>query len=126
VLVSLFSIVCCCSFFVIPVMRGTIWRPVTPQELALKVSKADGDADARGLFREVRVLNEMGGMRYPHNVISEYIRLKIFTDRGKDKYGTVQIPYSGKTTIYAVEGRTIRPDGSIIELSKDAFSTGCS
>ena len=60
-------------------------------------------------------------MRYPHNVISEYIRLKIFAERGKDKYGTVQIPYGGKSAIYAVEGRTIRPDGSIVELGKDAI-----
>jgi hypothetical protein len=77
------SIVCLSSFFVIPVVYGATWRPVTAEELALKASKTDSEADARGLFREVRVLNEMGGMRYPHNVISEYIRLKIFTDRVK-------------------------------------------
>ncbi|HMJ60770.1 MAG TPA: DUF3857 domain-containing protein [Bryobacteraceae bacterium] len=117
----LFYTVLWCSLLVIPSLRATIWRPITPEELALKKSKADPNADAEGLFREVRVLNEMGGSTYPHNVISEYIRLKIFTDRGKDKYGTVQIPYAGKSTVYAVTGRTIRPDGSVVELSKDAI-----
>jgi len=110
-----------CGSLIIPGLHAAIWRPITPEELALKKSKADPNADAQGLFREVRVLNEMGGSTYPHNVISEYIRLKIFTDRGKDKYGTVQIPYAGKSTVYAVTGRTIRPDGSVVELSKDAI-----
>lgn len=117
----LLTVICWCGLLAAPFVRGAIWRPVTPEELALKASKADPTADAQGLFREVHVLNEMGGMRYPHNVISEYIRLKIFTERGKDKYGTVQIPYGGKSTIYGVEGRTIRPDGSIVELGKDAI-----
>src|SRR5262249_1948908 len=116
----LLATICCC-FLVVPAIRAAIWRPVTPEELSLKKSKTDPAADAEAFFREVRVLNEQGGDRYPHNVISEYIRLKIFTDKGKDQYGTVQIPYSGKSTIYAVAGRTIRPDGSIVELSKDAI-----
>ena len=102
-------------------MHGAIWRPVTPEELALKKSKTDPAADAEAFFREVHVLNEVGGDTYPHNTITEYVRLKIFTDRGKDEYGTVQIPYSGKGSIYGVAGRTIRPDGTIVELAKDAI-----
>ena len=110
-----------CCFVLTPLMHAITWRPVTPQELALKKSKGDADADGEGLFREVRVLNESRGFSYPQNVISEYIRLKIFTDRGKDRYGTVQIPYWGKSNVYDVAGRTIRPNGSIVELGKDAI-----
>lgn len=97
------------------------WKPITPEELALKKSAMDPGADAEAFFREVRVRNEASTFGYPTNVISEYVRLKIFTDRGKEKYGTVQIPYYGKSSIGSVEGRTIRPDGSIVNMSKDAI-----
>jgi hypothetical protein len=117
----LLAVVYSCFFLVVPAMRGATWRPVTPEELSLKKSKSDPSADAEAFFREVRVLNEVGSDHYPRNIITEYIRLKIFTDRGKDEYGTVQIPYSGKGTVYGVSGRTIRPNGSIVELSKDAI-----
>lgn len=96
------------------------WRPITPDELSAKQSVRDPSADAEGLFREVRVLNESATFGYPQNVISEYVRLKIFTDRGR-KYGTVQIPYGGKSSISNLAGRTIHPDGSIVELGKDAI-----
>jgi hypothetical protein len=56
---------------------------------------------------------------YPHNVIQEYVRLKIFTTRGRDEYGTVRIPYWGKTIISGVAGRTIKPDGTVVELKKE-------
>ncbi|HEY3939035.1 MAG TPA: DUF3857 domain-containing protein [Bryobacteraceae bacterium] len=97
------------------------WRPINPEDLSLKKSKIDPDADAEALFRDVRLLNEASTFGYPHNVITEYIRLKIFTERGKDKYANVQIPYWGKSVISSVEGRTIEPNGTIVELKKDAI-----
>ncbi|MBV9223013.1 MAG: DUF3857 domain-containing protein [Acidobacteriaceae bacterium] len=112
---------CFFSIFLGSALQAATWRPVTPQELSLKKSSSDPEADVEGLFREVRVLNESATFGYPHNVISEYVRLKIFTDRGKNKYGTVQIPYWGKSIISEVAGRTIKPDGSIVELGKDAI-----
>ena len=48
------------------------------------------------------------------------MRLKIFTERGKD-LGNVQIPYFGASNIYDIAGRTIHPDGSIVELKKDSI-----
>lgn len=57
-------------------------------------------------------MNEAATFGYPVNVITEYVQLKIYTARGKDKYGTVEIPYWGKIIISGVEGRTIEPDGS--------------
>lgn len=101
-------------------LRAADWRPVSPAELAMKHSSIDPDADAEALFREVRVLNQQSGVGYPENVITEYVRIKIFTDRGKDQYGTVQIPYRGKSIVSDVVGRTIRRDGTVVELGKDA------
>lgn len=112
-----------CCFVLTPLMHAVTWRPVTAQELALKKSKSDPDADVEGLFREVRVLNESRGFSYPQNVISEYIRLKIFTDRGKDKYGAVQIPYWGKSNIYDVGGVPSDLTVALLSLVKTLFST---
>ena len=97
------------------------WRPVSPEELALKPPKSDANADAEGLFRDVRLLNEAATFGYPHNVITEYVRLKIFTDRGKEKYSNVEIPYFDKNVISDVQGRTIHPDGTILDVKKDAI-----
>jgi hypothetical protein len=97
------------------------WRPINPEDLSLKKSKIDPDADAEALFRDVRLLNEASTFGYPHNVIAEYIRLKIFIERGKDKYANVQIPCWGKSVISSVEGRTIEPNGTIVELKKAAI-----
>ena len=96
------------------------WRPVAPAELALKQSKNDPNADAEALFREVRILNEQKGASYAKNIESEYVRLKIFTERGK-AFGNVEIPYFRDARVYDVQGRTIHPDGSIVELGKDSI-----
>ena len=96
------------------------WRPVDPADLARKQSKIDPATDAEALFREVHILNEQRGASYPQSVVKEYVRLKIFTARGK-KFADVQIPYFGKARVYDVQGRTIHPDGSIAELSRDAI-----
>ena len=96
------------------------WNPLDPAVLALKQSKTDPNADAQALFREVHVLNEQHGASYPKNIVTEYVRLKIFTERGKE-FGNVQLPYFRDETIYGVQGRTIHPDGSVVELAKDSI-----
>lgn len=103
-----------------PWLQGA-WRPVTPEELSATKSTIDANADAEAIFREVRILNEASSFGYPVDVITEYVRLKIFTARGKEKYGTVQLPYWGKSSISGVEGRTIKPDGTVVELKRDAI-----
>jgi hypothetical protein len=110
----LFALVCA-----LPVLAAD-WNPVNPADLALKQSRTDPNADAEALFREVHVLNEQHGAAYPKNIVSEYVRLKIFTERGQ-KFGDVQIPYFRDSNVYNVQGRTIHPDGSIVELGKDSI-----
>lgn len=97
------------------------WRPVTPEELSATKSALDPHADAEAIFRDVRIVNEAATFGYPVDVITEYVRLKIYTARGKEKYGTVQIPYWGKNIISGVEGRTIKADGTVLDLKKDAI-----
>ena len=95
------------------------WRPLDPEELALKQSKTDAKADAEALFRDVRIENDIHGAN--QNVRTEYVRMKIFTDRGREKFSNVKIEYYGKTTISDVSARTIHPDGTVIDVKRDAI-----
>ena len=91
------------------------WRPVEPAELALKKPMVDPDADAEAIFWDIRV--DDGGES--DLVLSHYIRIKIFTDRGRELESKIDIPFFSGTKIKDVAARTIKPDGSIVELGKD-------
>jgi hypothetical protein len=104
-------------------VSGDDWRPIDPAELALKTSTVEKDADAEALFWEVRVDDSSEDL-----VLNHYIRIKIFTDRGKDTQSKVQIPFGKffgeEIRIKDIAARTIKPDGTTIELKKeDVFET---
>ena len=100
-------------------VAGVDWKPVDPADLALKSSRVEKDADAEAIFWEVWVMDEVQGGE-PHSVLTNYVRIKIFTDRGREKHSTVDLQFAGKNRIADVAGRTIKPDGTILELKKDA------
>ena len=102
-------------------LHATEWKPVSPEEMSLKAPRVEKTADAEVLFWDVWVTDEAVNNEYPHTVMAHYVRVKIFTDHGKDQYGTVEIPYRGKTNIADIAGRTIKPDGNTVELVKDAI-----
>jgi hypothetical protein len=94
---------------------GEEWRPVDAADLALKAAVVEPNADAEAIFWDIRI--DDGG--YNDLVLSHYVRIKIFTERGRDKHSKVEIPYIGGIKIKDVAARTIKPDGSIVELVKD-------
>lgn len=96
------------------------WRPLDPALLSLKTPRVEKDADAEAIFWEVRVLDEVDGAG-PVTTVSNYLRIKIFTERGRDRQGKVDITYLGNTRIKDIAGRTIKPDGTIVELKKDSI-----
>jgi hypothetical protein len=91
------------------------WKPVEPSELALKSPVVEKDADAEVLLWEVKVDDSPDD----ELVTFHYIRLKVFTERGKDSQSKVDLPFFNGTKIKDVAARTIKPDGSIIELKKE-------
>jgi hypothetical protein len=101
-------------FLKIQPAKADDWRPIEPAELSQKAPLIQKDADVEGIFWDVRLEGE-GADLQEHN----YIRIKIFTEKGKEKWSTVTIPYFAK--VHSIEGRTIKPDGSIVELKKDAI-----
>ncbi len=90
------------------------WREITPAELQLKAPKVEADADAEVLFWEVRV--DDGSV--DQLVMKHYIRVKIFTERGREKYSKVDIPFIKGMRIKDLMARVIKSDGSIVEVAK--------
>ena len=93
---------------------GEDWRPIEPADLALKAAVVEPNADAEAIFWDIRV--DDGGQN--DLVLSHYVRIKIFNERGREKYGKIDIPYFNGIKIKDVAARTIKPDGTIIELAK--------
>jgi hypothetical protein len=93
---------------------GEEWRPVDPADLALKAAVVEPNADAEAIFWDIRI--DDGGEN--DLVLNHYVRIKIFTERGRDQYSKIDIPYIGGVKIKDVAARTIKPDGSIVELLK--------
>lgn len=91
------------------------WRPLDPSDLALKAPIVEPDADAEAIFWDIRV--DDGGAS--DLVLSHYLRIKIFTERGREKQSKIDIPFISGTRIKDVAARTIKPDGSIVELAKE-------
>jgi hypothetical protein len=105
--------------FIFPALaHAQDWRPVTSQELGMKMPQVEPDADAEVIFWEVRVDDsDPESMAMKH-----YIRVKIFTERGREKYSKVDIPFAKGIRIKDIQARVIKPDGSIVDLAKaDVF-----
>ena len=94
---------------------GEEWRPIDPADLALKSAVVEPNADAEAIFWDIRI--DDGGEN--DLVLNHYVRIKIFTERGREQYSKVDIPFLQGIKIKDVAARTIKPDGSIVELAKE-------
>ena len=108
------------SFSVPTRAAGDEWKPVDPSHLALKTPTVEKEADAEALFWEVRMDDNDdpdGNLVFNH-----YIRVKVFTERGRESQSKIDLEYGkifgGETRIQDIAARTIKPDGSIVELKK--------
>ncbi|MGH9853647.1 MAG: DUF3857 domain-containing transglutaminase family protein [Blastocatellia bacterium] len=95
--------------------KEDVWKPIDPEHKALKAPTVEKDADAEVLFWEVQVEKGIEGAELKH-----YLRIKIFTQRGCETQNKVELPYFNGGKITDIAGRTIKPDGSIVELRPDA------
>ncbi|HEU4507750.1 MAG TPA: DUF3857 domain-containing protein [Pyrinomonadaceae bacterium] len=98
---------------------GDEWKPIEPAHLALKSSVVEKEADAEGLFWEVRIDDSPDG----DLIFTHYLRVKIFTERGRESQSKIDLPfgnlYGTEVKIKDIAARTIKPDGSIVELKKE-------
>jgi len=113
------SLVCLALSFPAAALAGDDWRPVDPADLALKTPVVDKDADAEAIFWEVRI--DDSHRQQNELTLSHYVRVKIFTERGKDSQSKVDIRFDD-AKIRDIAARVVKPDGTIVELkSKDIF-----
>jgi Domain of Unknown Function with PDB structure (DUF3857)/Transglutaminase-like superfamily len=69
------------------------------------------DSPAVYLFREETVTDDL----HTHTM---YARIKILTEKGKEMFSDIEIPYEGRSfSITDVSGRTIHADGSVIPFT---------
>src|SRR3979490_2121923 len=93
--------------------------PVDPADLAATSPKVEKDAHAEVILWEVRVSDEaMGGQ--PHSVFTQYLKIKIFDQRGAEMVSKVDIPFIGHVAVSDIAGRTTQANGTVIALKKDA------
>ncbi len=106
-----------CSFVSIPAIRAQDkdWRPVTPEELQMKTASVETDADAEAIFWDVRIDDSSSSDLSKQY----YIRVKVFTERGREKYSKFDIPFTKGTKIKDLAARVIKADGSIVEIKKE-------
>jgi hypothetical protein len=97
---------------------GDDWRAIDPAELASKTPVVEKDADAEALFWEVSVADEVEGGTV-RTVLRHYLRIKIFTERGRESQSKIDIPYLSNWKISDIAARTVTADNRIIELKKE-------
>jgi Domain of Unknown Function with PDB structure (DUF3857)/Transglutaminase-like superfamily len=91
------------------------WQQPSPEELKMTSDPAAPDAPAVYLFREEKVNDDI-------HIHTLYARIKILTEKGKDMFSDIEIPYEAtRFSITDIAGRTIHSDGTVIPLSAKAM-----
>ena len=87
------------------------WQQPTPEELKMASDPAAPNAPAVYLFREETVVDD-------YHMHSMYARIKILTEKGKEMFSDIEIPYEATNfSITDVAGRTIHADGTVVPLT---------
>jgi hypothetical protein len=92
-----------------------VWLPVSPSELGQKAPLVEKDADAEALFWEVRADDKSSD----EVVFKHYLRVKIFNERGREKFSKLEFPQLKGFKTKDIFVRVTKPDGTAIELTKN-------
>lgn len=93
------------------------WEPVTPEDWAVGQDSARGIFDAVMLFEKVQADDrKLMDSEYKRTI---YRRVRILGPSGRE-WADVEAPfYTVDQKIKEIKGRTLLPDGTVIELAKD-------
>lgn len=92
------------------------WPPIDPAHLAMKTSRVEPGADAEVLIWRVLIEKDLANPSF-----TSHLRIKILNERGRDAYSTVDLPFDKDSRIQDVSARTIRPDGSVIDVKPESM-----
>jgi Domain of Unknown Function with PDB structure (DUF3857)/Transglutaminase-like superfamily len=107
----LLSVSCVPSF-------GASWTQPTSDELKMTSDPAAPDAPAVYLFREEIVNDKL----HSHTL---YARIKILSEKGKQDFSEIEIPYEkgeSGVSVSDIAGRTIQPDGTVVPFTGKPYS----
>lgn len=108
------TLFCICAFTAAAFAQDKDWRPVSSDDLQSKTPVVEPDADAEAIFWETRIDDsDSDDLSLRH-----YVRVKIYTERGREKYSKFDIPFSKGLKIKELFARVVRPDGSSVEIDK--------
>ena len=114
------SVAACLCLFATPLLAQN-WKPVDPAELAgMPSPKVDKDAPAEAIFWEISIHDEI--TEEITSIWTNYIRIKVFSTLGVEQQSKVDIRYATGTDVKDIAGRTIKPNGSIVELLPNAIN----
>jgi hypothetical protein len=104
------SYVFCAAFFL--AASGTAqekgWRPIAPADLQAQSAVVEQGADAEAIFWEVKVDDSDAR----ELALNHYVRIKIFTDKGRDDFARHDVAFAKGRKIRNLEARVTKPDGS--------------
>src|SRR5947207_13179376 len=95
-LVSFLFLLTFCTSLISAQDKG--WRPVAAEELAMKKPVVEPDADAEAIFWEVRVDDSDSS----ELALKNYVRVKIFTEHGREQFSKKDIPFTKGTRVQHV------------------------
>lgn len=113
----LYVLVTLCAYFCLYLSANAQdkdWRPIAPEDLSSKTPVVEPDADAEAIFWDVWIDDSSSESLTQRH----YVRVKIYTDRGREKYSKFDVPFLKGLKIKDLEARVIKPDGSIVEIGK--------
>jgi hypothetical protein len=103
-----------------PTATDTKWEPITDAEKNLSAPIVDSNAGVEAIFWRVHVIDDMLNHMEAQRTLYHYVRLKIFNAKGVEQASPIDIQYDERTRVTGIAARTIKPDGTILELGKDA------
>lgn len=100
-------------------LKETDWPNITPAEIAMKSPLVDPNADAEAIFWKIRIDDKKASsVSFDH-----HIRIKIFSERGREKYSKLDIPFTKRIKVENLAVRVIKPDGTIVNVPSSEIFT---
>lgn len=105
--------------------QGKRWEAIPDSELSMRSPKVEANADAEVLFWEVRIVDDYNQRAGWKTVLNHHLRLKIFTERGREMNSKVDITYgnvsdvSERLDVKDIIARVVKPDGTAVELKNE-------
>lgn len=108
-----------CASLLFAASHAASWPPLIPTELEAKAALVEPGASVEILAQETSIDDTDGvGATFDY-----YRRIKVFDRAGVDRLAKIEIEFDrSKGRVVDVEARTIKPDGSVVELTRsDVF-----